>query len=101
MPPSQGASSSPTGSLPTTLSAVVERFEDAWQEVPPEPDLDAFLPPGELRNRALLELVHVDLEYRLKSGQEARVEDYLGRYRELAEDTAVVLELIAAEYALR
>jgi serine/threonine-protein kinase len=102
MRPPQDASSPPTGSLRPTLTGVVERFEEAWQQAPPEPDLGAFLPPqGELRRRALVELAHVDLEYRLKAGQAARVEDYLDRFPELANDTATLPDLIAAEHRLR
>jgi hypothetical protein len=101
MHPSHDAPSPPTGSLPTALSAVVERFEDAWQQAPPEPDLGAFLPTGEMRTRALVELAHVDLEYRLKVGQPARVEDYLGRFSELAGDGTALSCLIEAEYRLR
>jgi serine/threonine protein kinase len=49
----------------------------------------------------LIELVHVDLELCLKAGERARVEDYLARYPELAEQTSVVFDLIAYEYELR
>jgi eukaryotic-like serine/threonine-protein kinase len=82
------------------LSTVVERFEQAWQ-AGQRPDIEAHLPAGEGRRAALVELAHVELERRLKAGEAARVEDYLARYPELADDTAVVLDLIAAEYALR
>ena len=46
-------------------------------------------------------MVHVDLECRLKAGEPARVEDYLNRYAELAQDDERVLELIRTEYSLR
>jgi serine/threonine-protein kinase len=82
------------------LTSLVERFEAAWQ-AGQRPDIDAHLPPGPGRRAALVELAHVELEWRLKAGEAARVEDYLGRFPELADDTAVVLELVAAEYALR
>ena len=49
----------------------------------------------------LIELVHTELELRLKSREAARVEEYLARYPELADDRAAVLGLIAAEYGLR
>jgi tetratricopeptide (TPR) repeat protein len=41
------------------------------------------------------------LECRLKAGEAARVEEYLQRYPELGQRPSDVLELIAAEYALR
>jgi WD40 repeat protein/tetratricopeptide (TPR) repeat protein len=48
-----------------------------------------------------VELVHADLELRLKAGEAVRVEDYLRRYPELATAPAVVLELVRREYELR
>jgi hypothetical protein len=80
---------------------VLDRFEDAWQSGRP-PVLDDYLPAGGTGRRELLiHLVHVDLEYRLKAGEAARVEDYLGRYAELGNDSAVLLGLLAAEYGQR
>src|SRR5205807_2895889 len=49
----------------------------------------------------LIELVHIDLELRLKAGEAARAEEYLARYPELAGDRAAAVELIAAEHGLR
>ncbi len=82
------------------VEEIVERFEDAWQEAP-RPDLVNYLPAGAARQAVLVELVHVDLECRLKAGDAARVEHYLQRFPELAADAAVVLDLVAAEYTFR
>src|SRR5262249_14414346 len=80
---------------------VAERFEEAWQNGE-RPAVDAYLPAGEPERRlALPELVHVDLECRLKAGEPARVEDYWQRYPELADDCVGAAKLIAAEYDLR
>jgi predicted ATPase len=49
----------------------------------------------------LIELVHIELELRLKAGEAARVEEYLARYPELTRDQDVLLELIVAEHNLR
>src|SRR5262245_39264046 len=99
------------------LQDAVTRFDDAWRQGP-RPVIDDYLPApsplplspeagergrGEgagLRYRLLIELVHIDLEFRLKAGESARVEEYLARYPELAGDAAA-LDLIAAEYELR
>ncbi len=78
----------------------LERFEEAWQDGR-RPALEDFLPSGSGRDATLRELVHVDLEYRLKTGEPARVEDYLGRFPELAGDRALVRALAADEYRLR
>jgi serine/threonine protein kinase/formylglycine-generating enzyme required for sulfatase activity len=80
---------------------IVARFEQAWQRGEC-PVLDDYLPPGDAERRAVLpELVHMDLERRLKTGEAARVEAYLQRYPELAERLDVVLDLARAEYSLR
>ena len=79
---------------------VIRRFEDAWQGRS-RPEILAYLPTGAGRTRLLTELVHVDLEYRLRAGEAARVEEYLARYPELTDDRAVMLELIAAEHEFR
>jgi WD40 repeat protein len=79
----------------------IRRFELAWKQGPP-PALDDYLPAGTAHRQAVLaELVHTDLEYRLKAGEAARVEDYLRRYPELAHDPAAAVDLILAEYDLR
>src|SRR4051794_14680951 len=82
------------------LKDAVKRFEHAWRQTP-RPGIDDYLPAGApLRCRVLIELVHLDLELRLKAGEAARVEEYLARYPELAGDGAA-LGLIAAEHQLR
>jgi hypothetical protein len=63
------------------LQEAVTRFDDAWRRAP-RPGIDDYLPIAEpLRSRVLIELVHIDLELRLKAGETARVEDYLSATR--------------------
>ncbi len=80
---------------------IVSRFEDAWQQGERPAIGDYVTGEGEERRAILIELVCVDLERRLKTDELARVEEYLGRYPELAEDREAILELIAAEYSTR
>src|SRR5580700_3886451 len=88
------------GSGRIRLEELIAQFEDAWQRGE-RPVLDNVLPvTGTDRRTMLVELVHIDLEYRLKAGEAARIEDYLERYPELAEEQEAV-SLIAAEYKLR
>ena len=83
------------------LKDAVKRFENGWRQGK-RPALDDYLPTGDpLRRRVLIELVHIDLELRLKAGEAARVEEYLARYPELTGAGAVALELIVAEQELR
>jgi WD40 repeat protein len=79
----------------------LERFEDAWQRGA-RPALEEHVPEGGPSRLAVLaDLIHIDLEYRLKAGEPARVETYLERYPELAGDRGFVAGLIAAELGLR
>jgi hypothetical protein len=87
-------------SAPDEFEDVIWRFEVAWQGRV-RPEILAYLPTGSGHTRLLNELVHVDLEYRLRAGEAARVEDYLTPYPELADDRSAALDLIVAEFALR
>ncbi len=82
----------------TPLEDAIDRFEDAWQQGN-RPVIEDHLMGGD--DALLVELVHVDLEYRLKAGEPARVEDYLGRRPELGRDRQTFLDLLAAEWRLR
>ena len=83
------------------LEGVAARFEAAWRQGL-TPVIDAYLPAEPLQRQAvLIELVHADLEFRLRAGELIRVEEYLERYPELREAPEAVLALVAVEYALR
>jgi serine/threonine protein kinase len=85
----------------TQIEVWIERFEAAWQ-TGHRPNLDDYLPDDSaVRGVALRELIHTDMEYRLRSGEQARVESYLGRYPELTSDRSAILELIATEFEQR
>ncbi len=91
----------PAGETWQRVDGLVQRFEEAWQ-AGQRPALDDYLPKdGPDRLAVLVELAHVDLERRLKAGESARVEEYFGRYPDMAVDRAAALDLIAAEYRLR
>src|SRR5437868_6428781 len=80
---------------------IIALFEEAWRHGR-RPGIGDFLPAQtELRQGVLLELVHIDLEHRLRLGEPARTEEYLTRYPELSTDRRAVLALIVAEYELR
>jgi serine/threonine protein kinase/formylglycine-generating enzyme required for sulfatase activity len=78
-----------------SLETLVEQFEQRWL-CGERPGLDAFLEgrAGASRLGLLVELVHIELEFRLKAGETARVEDYLSRYPEL--DRADIVQALAA-----
>jgi serine/threonine protein kinase len=80
---------------------LIESFEIAWR-AGSHPNIDDFLrSEGHEQEALLVELVHVDLEFRLKAGEAARVESYFDRYPQLTHDSAKVLDLLKAEYELR
>ena len=79
----------------------IRRFELDWS-AGTRPSIDTYLggtdpPPLGL----LIELVHIDLEFRLKAGEPVRAADYLDRYPPLGADPDVASDLISAEYQLR
>jgi tetratricopeptide (TPR) repeat protein len=93
--------------IPAALRArrdeVLDRFEDTWQSGG-RPTVESILPADpELRRVVLPRLVAIDFERRLKAGEDVRVEDYLapGRFPELAEQSAIVLDLIVSESSFR
>src|ERR1043165_1986888 len=83
-----------------TMNDIVERFERAWKSGL-RPRIEDFLGHPEIDRQTLLfELVHTDLELRLKEDESAQVEDYLQRFPELQHDGNRVRELILFEYQL-
>ena len=80
---------------------LIEAFEHAWR-AGLRPSIDDVL-RGEVaeHEQLLVELIHVDLEFRLKGGEAARVESYLDRYPQLTRKRATVLDLLKAECDLR
>src|SRR5262245_22323658 len=94
-------SPSPLSGSWSQYEGLIEAFERAWQ-TGSSPNLDDYLRGDSAEQIDLLvELVHADLEFRIKAGEAARVESYLGRYPELASDRSTVLGLLEAEFDLR
>ncbi len=90
-----------TGPTWSLCEGLIKAFEDAWRRGQAPAIADYLRADGPERPALLIELVHADLEFRLKSGEPARVETYLAKYAELAGDRGATLGLIAAEYELR
>jgi hypothetical protein len=63
------------------IESLLSRFESLGQKGTP-PRLEAVLKlcPEKDRVVLLIELIHIDLERRLKAGEQARLEDYLTRF---------------------
>jgi predicted Ser/Thr protein kinase len=83
------------------LEHILRRFDDAWKSGG-RPALEEYLAGWQAERRTLLvELIHEDIEHRLRAGEAARAEDYLQRYPELRQDRDVILDLVAAEHKVR
>ncbi|HET6572162.1 MAG TPA: protein kinase, partial [Fimbriiglobus sp.] len=96
----------PTHAEPATLAWEVvgvrlEEFARAWA-ADGSPDLARFLPadPPALRRLILVELVKLDIDYRLARGQARPVEEYVGEFPELAE-AGPPCDLLYEDYQLR
>ena len=80
---------------------LIKAFEAAWRRGD-APAIEEYLrTEGSERSALLVELVHIELEFRLKSGESVYVERYLSAYPQLADNRDTVLDLITAEYQLR
>jgi len=80
---------------------VLRHFEDAWRGGR-QPVLEEYLPadPAE-RSGLLVELVHLDLEYRIKAGERVTLGFYTERFPELKRDPEVLAGMRAAAEAMR
>jgi predicted ATPase/predicted Ser/Thr protein kinase len=79
---------------------LIKAFESAWRSGKSPKIADYLWSEGEIRTALLVELVHVDLEYRLKGGETVRPEVYLDAFPELADDERTLADLQAAAEAL-
>ena len=93
--------SSTSGHATGRLEAICERFESAWRHSE-RPSIESLLPSSvELRHKALVELIHMELELRLEAGEAAQAEEYFVRFPELADDRFESVALVAAEFKHR
>ncbi len=83
------------------IEPLIEAFEAAWNRGERPSIAEHLALHGAHRRLLLVELVHADLEFRLKAGEPGRVEEYLRAFPELGEDRAVVVGLIRSEWAIR
>jgi serine/threonine-protein kinase len=80
--------------------AVVRAFRQALRHGD-RPAIEIHAPEGSPHRKALLvELIHEEMEFRIKSGESPRLADYQARFPELAGDPATLVELVVAESAL-
>lgn len=83
------------------LESVIRRFEKDWHGGHLS-TLDQYaVAAGPSSYRVLIELAHIDLEFRIKAGEAARASDYFARYPDLAADTEAAASLIGVEFEFR
>jgi hypothetical protein len=97
----------PEGTPPTpgpleTAEELAARFEEEWRAAR-GPRVEDFLPEPDDPNRprVLRELVLLELELRLGTGEPVRVEDYLQRFNELSNDERWLADVVVAESTFR
>ena len=83
------------------IEATIAAFEGAWINGDRPSVANYLVEADPLRTAILIELVHAEIEFRLKAGEPARVESYLAAYPELRTRPGVVVDLIRAEWAIR
>ena len=87
-----------------SLDVVVERFEEAWNQCNGIlPDLTRFLPSEKTADfqEAAVELIRIDMERRIASGQPQRLNAYLDRFPWISSAPRWLGELAFEEYRLR
>ncbi|GIW81919.1 MAG: hypothetical protein KatS3mg105_3726 [Gemmatales bacterium] len=85
----------------TDRSQIISRFESAWLGGK-RPELDDYLPPdANIRGDVLPDMVRIDIECRLNSGEPIEIATYFARYPELTQKAATAADLIAAEFNCR
>ncbi|MBM4073298.1 MAG: hypothetical protein FJ271_30905 [Planctomycetes bacterium] len=89
----------PAAELSREQEDALLRFDEAWEQGE-SPDWEKYL-AVDSSETFLLELLHIDLERKLKAGLAARVETYLEAHPELAHNDEALIDLIMAEYRLR
>lgn len=108
-PEESGTDSASRPSVPLAerprLEQAVDAFERAWRHG--QPRITDFIPrvpettSGSLDYAIAYELALIDLEYRLKRGQDARLEEYLSLLPACRDSRAFIREAVAVECALR
>ena len=84
-----------------TFEDLLERFELEFANGS-APDIHQFLKRQTNSDHQLLtELVHTELELRLRTGERARVEGYVDRFPELSDDRTILRDLVRTEYNVR
>jgi hypothetical protein len=84
------------------MEHLIRRFEQAHQQGQ-RPQIDSYLQSSEADEPTLLliELIHTELELRIKSGEKVSVDEYFERYPSLRQNLPVMLSLIRTEVRFR
>jgi len=83
-----------------SIESQVLKFLDAWSRGE-RPEPRDYLPPDEDPHNALLELLHAELQYRLRNRELIRVESLIERYPELYDQPDDIAALLATEFRQR
>ena len=83
------------------IQDVVRSFRQALRHGE-HPAIEAYTPEdGDHREEVLVELIHEEMEFRIKAGVPADLASYLGRFPEIADDLRTLAALVVAEAELK
>ncbi len=99
--PSTGKAAFGLGPSADKLEVICERFESGWRSGAKLQIEDLLPADAEFRRRAIVELINIELELRIRAGEPARCEDYFARFPELSENRTDAVAMIAREFRLR
>ncbi len=85
----------------SAVHRVVTRFEQSLRRGERPAIAEALAASGAGGVRLLAELIHAELDWRLKAGEPARVEEYLLAFPDLNRARGAIVELLAAEWTIR
>ena len=80
---------------------IIESFENAWRSGTTPRITDYLWSEGAIRTALLMELIYVELELRIKSGQTVRPQSYFDAFPELASIDRLQADLRAEVQALQ
>lgn len=79
----------------------ISNFETLWKAGQPVCIADCLPEDSQADTDLLVELACIDLQYRLQSGEDFRVETYVSEFPALADDELALLELVRTEWLFR
>src|SRR5579871_4367143 len=87
--------------LSESMDQILDRFDEAWNS-PTPPRIEGFAPPADspVYRTVMVELFIIDMDYRLRRGEQLSLDEYRRRFPACADAVAACLEEARAAAAL-